>query len=736
MIDIRTIRLIAKELLVGLDARTLDEEGQCPPFLEEQKGILRRALNESATPERYRVAVVGSFKVGKSSFVNAICGQRVLTPVDSNPETAAITILKFAKSPSASAHMIREDEWQEMKTIWEENPDDIRAARYRKIKDLTSLDQEGPRIEDLERDLISADGVIETMPCEDWEGKEQRKIFNGWIKKRVSRRDPLHFFVDHLVICAPIPILKDGIDLIDTPGLDDTDRYRVDITEELVKDVDAILFLTRSGSSYSQSDKEFIVRQLRRKTLKHLRIVITKCDETFANASDDAEARDEEKPTYEAHLKGEEERIRAELRKTLDEILAERDVDELGREYFTQQLAQIHIDFVSSKYHFSERCTLSGIDRLRDELNVMLQKNERVVRARNTLIGAISRVTGRTIQVLKTRIGAVSKDFSAERVRQQIAQFSSRVRSPLSRFERRIKKEVVTLKEECEKDEEFVEAKIESILLRCDSTVDTYAREDVGKHWKTRRCSRWGSLHQIQQQIADNTFPNVELLIQRQVKRFEDTTRRMQRHAALLQQALGAVEEDTHLDVALDPLPLSETFGSAIQTFVSEVGQLVGEQRDCIVRHLDTFVSEEVRHRIDDAQIRVSNIKGKGTTWRQNSEVEEFYSELKTSLRQSMAEHLGSRVNRFTQMLLKRADSIYPKIKQEMSILLDDRLNAIRINLSELNEAQKAEKIRALRHGVRCCERARKALQHSGSPVSSENDHGNGALVLAAVAAD
>ncbi len=77
MTDIRQIRLIAEELLVGLDTRTLDEDGQSPSFLEEQKGILQRALDESATPERYRVAVVGSFKVGKSSFVNALCGQRV-----------------------------------------------------------------------------------------------------------------------------------------------------------------------------------------------------------------------------------------------------------------------------------------------------------------------------------------------------------------------------------------------------------------------------------------------------------------------------------------------------------------------------------------------------------------------------------------------------------------------------------------------------------------------------------
>ena len=42
-------------------------------FLGEQIDLLHEALRNAATPETYRVAVVGSFKVGKSSFVNALC---------------------------------------------------------------------------------------------------------------------------------------------------------------------------------------------------------------------------------------------------------------------------------------------------------------------------------------------------------------------------------------------------------------------------------------------------------------------------------------------------------------------------------------------------------------------------------------------------------------------------------------------------------------------------------------
>ncbi len=178
--------------------------------------------------------------------------------------------------------MIRRDEWEEMRQVYEANPDDMRAARYRKVRELAAKSEDGARIQELERSLISPQGVVEEFTCEGWDSRSERKAFNDRVKSYVSRNDPLHYFVDHLVIRAPVPILKDGINLIDTPGLDDTDRYRVHLTEEYVKEVDAILFLTRSGSSYSQQDKDFIVKQLRRKTIKHLRLVITKCDETFA----------------------------------------------------------------------------------------------------------------------------------------------------------------------------------------------------------------------------------------------------------------------------------------------------------------------------------------------------------------------------------------------------------------------------------------------------------------------
>lgn len=134
----------------------------------------------------------------------------------------------------------------------------------------------------------------------------------------MSRRNPVHYLVDRLEVNVPVALLQDGIELIDTPGLNDTDRYRVGLTEDLVKDVDVILYLTESGKSYAQSDKDFIVTQLKRGKIKHLLIVVTKCDLTFEASKKDAEESDDAPPTLQEHLATEEKRIREQIKNYLE----------------------------------------------------------------------------------------------------------------------------------------------------------------------------------------------------------------------------------------------------------------------------------------------------------------------------------------------------------------------------------------------------------------------------------
>ena len=99
-------------------------------FLGEQVAALREALQQANTPETYRVAVVGSFKVGKSSFVNTLCDVTRLVSVSTNPETAAVTTLRYSDRPYANIRMITRGAWEAMREAYAHDPHDPAAVRY------------------------------------------------------------------------------------------------------------------------------------------------------------------------------------------------------------------------------------------------------------------------------------------------------------------------------------------------------------------------------------------------------------------------------------------------------------------------------------------------------------------------------------------------------------------------------------------------------------------------------
>ena len=101
-------------------------------------------------------------------------------------------------------------------------------------------------------------------------GKKGESDFRRKVKEFTTGTRPMHCLVETIEVVAPSPILNEGVIIIDTPGVDDTQRFRVALTEKAVEEVDAILFLTRSGDSYSQSEKDFLLSLLRKDTVKQL----------------------------------------------------------------------------------------------------------------------------------------------------------------------------------------------------------------------------------------------------------------------------------------------------------------------------------------------------------------------------------------------------------------------------------------------------------------------------------
>ena len=88
--DLFTARDQAERLRIELSQLIEAEQQTHRSTLREEIEHIKGALDKSKVPEHFRIAIVGTFKTGKSSFVNKLAEER-LAGVETNPETAAIS---------------------------------------------------------------------------------------------------------------------------------------------------------------------------------------------------------------------------------------------------------------------------------------------------------------------------------------------------------------------------------------------------------------------------------------------------------------------------------------------------------------------------------------------------------------------------------------------------------------------------------------------------------------------
>lgn len=684
----------------SVSARDREKDERYKAFLREQIEALRLALTQSEVPDQYKVAVVGSFKVGKSSFVNALCDEPSLASVDSNRETAAITMFHYSDTAYAEVHMTTKAEWNEMAAPYQ-NPNYTDDSRYGAIYQLEKsgkLKQEfETSLAELERKYISAQGVKEVISCEDWNNKGLRKAFNKKLKDYISRRKLIHYFVDRLDVYVPVPFLRGGVILIDTPGLDDTDRYRVQLTEKLVEDVDIILYLTPSGASYSQSDKDFITTQLRKSKIKQLLVVVTKCDITFDSAVRDAGNNEENPPTFQEHLKVQEKLIQEQIQITLEELLRNSDVTVDQGLLMKAQLDNIPISFISYNY-YQDKKEEAGVIDLRDRLIEMLDESERVDKAKRVLLETIQRVRERVDRNFKARLEAVGENFNSERVRGHVSRVSQSLDKTFGGFRHKTNEQTQLLRKKNETNHPLVRSRIQNMLLLAENVIlDEFQMEDIAKHWATRRSGRWGYLYNLQGRIANRVFPQLEIVLSGYAKQFEETLSQIREQLRRLQEAVVEIERKNSIAGAtIQPLNLTAVFDRNFTYDLAYLNDFVSQQRQEIINRLDDFISEEVRDKIYAAQVQVANIRGRGTTWRQNAKVIEFYNELKRAIETELERFVNEKTREFSSTLEQKAELIYPGLKNELDQVLADRLKAIEANLVQLNDYERQKYVEYL----------------------------------------
>jgi small GTP-binding protein len=175
---------------------------------------VERDLVRKLQADRFHLVVVGEFNHGKTTFVNALLGQRVL-PVGVTPTTAVIHNIEWAETPRAA--------------------------------------------------VCFASG--ERKPL------EFSEIGSFAVNSAAS-----HDAVDSLVVGYPSALLEKGVVLVDTPGVNDLSRQRADITYEYIPKSDAVLFVVDAGQPVKDSERAFLQEKLLKQSRDKIVFVVAKKD--------------------------------------------------------------------------------------------------------------------------------------------------------------------------------------------------------------------------------------------------------------------------------------------------------------------------------------------------------------------------------------------------------------------------------------------------------------------------
>ncbi|HEY2293573.1 MAG TPA: dynamin family protein [Thermoanaerobaculia bacterium] len=192
-----------QEVLAGLGDDTALPDGNRPSQTIAE--LIRRLESD-----RFRVLVVGRFSAGKSTLLNALLGATIL-PASPTPTTGVLCDIRYADEQHKKATLFPKPG---MGPDGRSEPFDI-------------------KISDLKKEL-----------------EHYVKIDHFGDDSQTSRYQRAEIY-------WPLEMCRNGVDIIDTVGLDDPDS-RDEVTLRQASSADAILYCMKSQDAYSAKDKQVL----------------------------------------------------------------------------------------------------------------------------------------------------------------------------------------------------------------------------------------------------------------------------------------------------------------------------------------------------------------------------------------------------------------------------------------------------------------------------------------------
>lgn len=198
-------------------------QGLNMPNETEKCATLLKRLRE----DTFKVVIMGRFKVGKSTFINALLGSGDMLPAKATPCTAIINEVKYSK-------------------------DERYAIIHFKHPIPTPMPQLAPKVKAyIEKFAGKPVNPIKIKP----EDINQFVVIND--EAEDQKEGTVQSPFERAEIFWDLPLCEQGVEIIDTPGLEEN-IARTIVTKSYLSQADAIVFVLDCNALYSESEKESI----------------------------------------------------------------------------------------------------------------------------------------------------------------------------------------------------------------------------------------------------------------------------------------------------------------------------------------------------------------------------------------------------------------------------------------------------------------------------------------------
>ncbi len=193
--------------------------------LQNQVQQIKRDI-KNLDNEMFELVIVGEFSRGKSTFINAMLGRRML-PSRKSPTTAIIS-----------------------KIVYNDEP------RY-------VLSYKNKNSEEIDRDDFFALTAPKQILSDEERAQEQKLLDS----------------IDYAEIGYPLSFCRDNVEIVDTPGTNDLSTVRLNITYEYLNKADAVILLLSATQALTSSEADFLRERIIGNHIQDIFIVIGHKDE-------------------------------------------------------------------------------------------------------------------------------------------------------------------------------------------------------------------------------------------------------------------------------------------------------------------------------------------------------------------------------------------------------------------------------------------------------------------------